>query len=96
MSYYPPPSAAPSSGLATASMVLGICGFVTCGITSVLAVVLGHVAEVQTRHNAMAGRGNAVAGLVLGYVVLAPWVIFLWVPLFMGAASIPFVGTTST
>jgi Domain of unknown function (DUF4190) len=66
----------PSSGVSTASMVLGIIGlFVSWflfGIPSILAVILGHVGISDTKHNRRAGRGQAVAGLVLGYLVVVP------------------------
>jgi Domain of unknown function (DUF4190) len=84
----------PSSGMATAAMVLGIVGLFSCGLTSILAVIFGHVAEVHTRDARQAGRGQAVAGLVLGYLVLAPALIFLGLAL-VGAVTLPFAGMAS-
>lgn len=94
MTYYSPPPVVvspPPSGMATASMVCGILGFITCGLTSLLAVIFGHVGEAQTRDNRMAGRGQAITGLVLGYLVLAP-AFFWWILMFLGAAAAPFAG----
>lgn len=53
-----------------ASLVLGLVGFVLCGVGSVLAIVFGHIALARYRRSAPAepGRGMAIAGLVLGYV----------------------------
>jgi hypothetical protein len=73
-------------------MVLGIIGFFSCGLTSLLAVIFGHVAEAQTRGGARGGRGQAVAGLVMGYVVIGPGLVFL-VLVLMGAVAAPFAST---
>ena len=73
-----PPPAAPAapvvvrqtSGLAVASLVLGILGFMT-GITSIPAIIFGGIAISQTgKDRRLEGRGMAVAGLVMGIVVL--------------------------
>lgn len=56
-----------TSGLAIASMVLGILWVYWIG--SILALIFGHVALSQTsRDETLRGRGMAIAGLVLGYV----------------------------
>jgi len=74
------PAYAPrTSGMAIASMVLGITGIIAltccCGtgfIPSVLAVVFGHVAQYQIRRSAgrLEGTSMAIAGLVCGYIGL--------------------------
>jgi hypothetical protein len=60
-----------TSGLAIASMVLGIVWIFWLG--SILAVIFGHVALSQIKRSmgALGGRGMAIAGLVLGYLGLA-------------------------
>lgn len=56
-----------TSGLAIASMVLGILWIYWIG--SILAVIFGHVAMSQTnRDPSLRGKGMATAGLVLGYI----------------------------
>ena len=67
---YVPPREAGTSGLAVASMVLGILWLWWIG--SVLAVIFGHVALGQISHSngRLGGRGMAIAGLVLGYIGL--------------------------
>ena len=73
------PVAPPSSGVATASMVLGIVGLLlgwcSCGLPSLIAIVLGHMGVSQTRNNQKSGRGMALTGLILGYVVIVPAII---------------------
>ncbi len=60
-------AASRTSGLAIASMVLGILWIWWIG--SILAVIFGHVAISQThRDPTLRGKGMAIAGLVLGYI----------------------------
>jgi len=68
-----PPGAV--SGMAVASLVLGLLGFTIIG--AVLAIVFGHVAQAQIRQSqgALCGKGLALAGLILGYLVIIPSVI---------------------
>jgi hypothetical protein len=58
-----------TDGLAIASMVLGI--FWVWWIGSILAVIFGHVALSRIAREGKAGRGMAIAGLVLGYIGIA-------------------------
>lgn len=68
-----------TSGMAVASMVLGILGVVsgccTFGVFSLLAVLFGHVGMNETKDGSKAGHGMAVAGLVMGYVFVAPMLV---------------------
>jgi Domain of unknown function (DUF4190) len=66
---YPP--SRNTNGMAIASLVCGVLGFSTCGVTSILAIIFGHVSLGQIRRNDEDGRGMAIAGLVLGYVAVA-------------------------
>jgi general secretion pathway protein G len=65
-----PNSNPPSSGLATASLVCGILGFFTGGLTGLIAVILGHIALLKIRRSGgtVEGRGLAIGGLVTGYL----------------------------
>ena len=63
----PTPPRGSTSGLAVASMVLGILWLFWIG--SILAVIFGHVSLSQTRKDpSIGGRGMAIAGLTLGWV----------------------------
>lgn len=57
-----------TNGLAVASLVLGIVW--VYGLSSILAVIFGHVAlsQIKKTDGAQPGKGLAIAGLVLGYV----------------------------
>jgi prepilin-type processing-associated H-X9-DG protein len=68
------PSGAPSktSGLAVASLVLGILGLLTCGLTALVGLVLGIVALVRINKSQgqIRGQGLAIAGTVVSAVFL--------------------------
>lgn len=87
------PQYAETNGLAIASLVLGLLGFILpCGV---VGIVLGIIALVQVRDRQQKGKGLAIAGLVLAGLWLA-----LYVGLFVTAAvvgsgstgSLPFLG----
>jgi hypothetical protein len=73
----PPSSPAPSiptSGLAIASLVLGIGGLVLLPlIGSILAVILGYMArrDIRQRPDEISGDGVALAGIVTGWIGVA-------------------------
>jgi prepilin-type processing-associated H-X9-DG protein len=61
-----------TSGLAIASLVLGILGFCTFGLTALLGLILGIVAlaRINRSNGAMKGWGVALAGTVVSGVFL--------------------------
>jgi uncharacterized membrane protein YvbJ len=69
-----------TSGLAVASLVLGIIGFFINPLC-ILAIIFGGIGIAQTgKDPTLKGRGMAVAGLVLGIIVIALWIVILiWV-----------------
>jgi hypothetical protein len=73
-----PAQQAKTSGLATASLVLGILAPFTCFITAIPAIVLGIVALVKIGKSAgqLKGSGLAIAGIVIPPVSL-PIIAFL-------------------
>lgn len=73
---YPGYQAAATNGLAIASMILGILGFVTCGVTSVLAVILGHVSLGQIKRTGEQGHGMALTGVILGWLLTGLWLLY--------------------
>ena len=72
-----------TSGMAIASLVLGIVGVLTCGcmILAILAVVFGQLGkkDIRTSGGAKTGAGLAQAGFILGIVGIvlgvAYWVV---------------------
>lgn len=79
----PPPSERTwADGVGTAALVLGLLGIVTCGLTSVFAIVLGHLAYGKKLDGPTGrGDGRAIAGIVLGWLLglgwLAAWLLLL-------------------
>src|SRR4051812_3776566 len=74
--YQPPP---PSSGDATAALVLGICGFTVCPLfCSIAAVIFANRAyrEIDASGGYVRGRGQAQAGLILGWLGIAISALF--------------------
>jgi hypothetical protein len=67
--------------------VLGLCGF-CCGfflMSAIAGIVCGHIALSRIKANPeLEGHGLAMAGLVIGYIAVAGWLI--WILLFGGLA----------
>ncbi len=65
-----------TSGMAISSLVLGCLGILTCGITSLVGLVLGIVALVRINksNGQLGGQGLALAGTVVSgaFLLLAP------------------------
>ncbi len=93
---YPPPGApggygqapAQTSPLAIVSLVLGIVGFLCCGLFlfSIGALVTGFLARKQIGESQgrLKGGGMATAGLILGAVAIVLGIIY-WVLIVAGA-----------
>jgi prepilin-type processing-associated H-X9-DG protein len=69
-----PTAAAPpkTSGMAVTSLVLGILGVLTCGLTALAGLVLGFMAisRIKNSNGQLEGRGIAVAGTIVSTVFL--------------------------
>jgi hypothetical protein len=63
-----------------ASFVFGILGLCS-GFGAIFAVIFGHIAlrSIDSSAGQLKGRGLAVAGLVMGYLVVAAAVVGLFV-----------------
>ena len=90
----PPPLAIKNSGLATASLVLGILSIVLMIICigplfAIPAVICGHIAlsKIKRSGGTLGGSGTAIAGLVTGYISLAliPFLAAIAIPNFVRA-----------
>ncbi|MEV6345483.1 DUF4190 domain-containing protein [Actinoplanes sp. NPDC051851] len=72
----------PSSVYAIASLILGIIslmgGFCVCGLPCIAAVVCGHLGLRETKDGSKSGYGMAVAGLIMGYLLIIP-TVFLFI-----------------
>lgn len=68
---YPTPVPSATNPLAVASLICGLAEIPTLGVSAVPAVVLGYMARKQIRETGERGEGLAVAGLILGGIVVA-------------------------
>ena len=61
-----------TSNLAVAALVLGICGFFTCGLTAVVGLILGIAAlnKIQRSGGRLGGTGVAIGGIATSGVSL--------------------------
>ncbi|MBB0245838.1 DUF4190 domain-containing protein [Streptomyces alkaliphilus] len=71
----PPPQ---TNGSAVGALVCGVLCPFTWGVTSIPAVILGHKARSDVRRTGEKGDGMALAGLILGYLTLAGWMLLLF------------------
>ncbi|APW60107.1 GYF domain-containing protein [Paludisphaera borealis] len=81
---YPTPFTTPrTSGLAIASLVLGILWL--CGLGSLLSTIFGSVAlsQISRSRGTLEGKGMAIAGLVLGLVGLS-WLLLVFLGILVG------------
>jgi len=68
-----PPMPAKTSGLAVTSLVLGILGLFTCGVTALFGLILGVIAMVKAKppgRGASGGSGIALAGVIVSAICL--------------------------
>ncbi|GHH78457.1 hypothetical protein GCM10018793_28970 [Streptomyces sulfonofaciens] len=59
------------------ALTFGVAGFATVGVTSIPAVVLGHMARREIRRTGERGDGMAIGGVVLGWLGLVLFVVVL-------------------
>ena len=80
---YPP--ARPNNSLALVSLLCGIGGVTILPfVASIVAVITGHMARKQIRETGEGGDGMAVAGLILGWIMIAGAAAFVLFFLAMG------------
>ncbi|ACY20668.1 hypothetical protein Gbro_1385 [Gordonia bronchialis DSM 43247] len=83
--------------LAIASLACSIAGLVCCGIVSVVGLILGFVArkQISESNGTQTGDGLALAGIIVGAVVVVLFIIY-WVLVFAGViGSFAFDASTS-
>lgn len=81
--------AGPTNGLAIVSLVLSLLGLFFY-VTAIGGVICGHIARRQIREGHETGDGMALAGLIIGYIILALGVllfVFFIVVIISAAAS---------
>jgi hypothetical protein len=84
-----PLSRGQTPNLAITSLVCGILGFCLCGIfTSIPAIITGHMARRQIKNNpTLSGAGMALAGIILGYVASALFLIVVTISILIALGN---------
>ncbi|MFG2208417.1 DUF1707 and DUF4190 domain-containing protein [Streptomyces sp. NPDC048638] len=72
---------------ATGALICGILMPMTWGATSIPAVILGHKARAEIRRTGERGDGQAIAGIVLGWLGIGGWALFLLVFVLLAATG---------
>ncbi|MFR9754038.1 DUF4190 domain-containing protein [Nocardia sp. 004] len=76
-----------TNGMSIAALVVSLSGFVTCGIGSIIGIILGVVALNQVKQSGEEGRGMALAGIWIGVGVIVLGILYFVLILFVGAAN---------
>lgn len=78
-----------TNGLAVASMILSIVGFIWVlpFVGSIAGAIMGHISLGQIRRTGEAGRGMALAGVIVGWAGLALLVLGVLFFVFIAAVS---------
>jgi Domain of unknown function (DUF4190) len=66
----PPPQSAATNGMAVASLVCSLFGWL-CLIGPLLGLIFGFVALSQIKQTGQRGRGMALAGIIIGGILVA-------------------------
>lgn len=87
-----PARARGTNGFAIASLVCGVLGLCAGLVGALPAIVFGHVAlsQIKRGEGTEEGRGLAIAGLVMGYLILAVgalWIVFVVVSAALSSAQ---------
>jgi hypothetical protein len=78
---------AATNGLAIASLACGLAQFVFGPLTTIPAIVFGHVAMHQIKRTGERGAGLALAGLILGWATVILGVIILLIAFMVMSAG---------
>lgn len=76
-----------TNGLAIASLVTSLCGFITCGLAGLVGLILGIVSLTQIKKRGDRGFGLALAGTIVGAVLTIGFLLYLL--FIVGIASTP-------
>ncbi|WP_445166534.1 DUF4190 domain-containing protein [Mycolicibacterium sp. Dal123E01] len=68
---YRPTKPPGTNGKAIAALVTSVAGLMLCGLPSIAGIILGIIAMRETKRTGQDGFGLAVAGLVIGSLVVA-------------------------
>ena len=67
------------NGLAIAGFVCSLCGFVTCGLTSFIGLILSIVGLAKSKDYNENGKGLSIAGIIIGAIFVLVYVLIFGV-----------------
>ncbi|MFB7877357.1 DUF4190 domain-containing protein [Nocardia sp. NPDC056064] len=82
---YPPPQG--TNGLAIGALVSSLIGFCSCGLGSIVGIILGVMALNQIKERGGEGKGMAQAGIWIGALAIVGWVLYLVFVVVLGLAG---------
>ena len=62
------------NGLAIAGFVCSICGFVTCGISSIIGFILSIIGLTKSKEYNGNGKGLSIAGIIIGGIFVLMYI----------------------
>ncbi|TPG36134.1 DUF4190 domain-containing protein [Mycobacterium hodleri] len=78
-----------TNGKAIGALVTSLAGLVFCGLPSVVGLILGIIAMRETKRTGQEGHGMALAGVIVGALAVAGWLLYAVVIIFAIAVTSP-------
>ena len=76
-----------TNGKAVASLVCSLVGLMFCGLPSIAGIVLGFIAMGETKQTGQDGHGVALAGTIIGCVVVALVILYIVFAVMLAASN---------
>ncbi|MBF6192272.1 MULTISPECIES: DUF4190 domain-containing protein [Nocardia] len=76
-----------TNGMAIGALISSLVGFVTCGLGSIVGIILGVIALNQVKQTGQEGRGMALAGIWIGVGAIVLGILWFVVVIIAGATS---------
>jgi hypothetical protein len=76
-----------TNGKAIAAMVTSLAGLFFCGVPSIVGLILGVIAMRETKRTGQDGHGMALAGVIVGALAVAGWLLYAVVLVFAIAVT---------
>jgi hypothetical protein len=86
---YRPTKPPGTNGKAIASLVTSVAGLLCCGLPAIAGLILGIIAMRETKRTGQDGNGLAIAGVVIGALVIVGYLAYVVIMIGVGIASSP-------
>jgi hypothetical protein len=78
-----------TNGKAIGALVTSLAGLMLCGVPSIVGLILGIIAMRETKRTGQEGHGLALAGVIVGALAVAGWLLYVVIIIFAIAVSSP-------